>query len=372
MVHFTGLEPVVDLVAGPLTVNATNGNNAINVGRTGGGNGLVSVDGFETIEFANKTTLTVNALAGSDTISVNNPAGLSGDIIVNGGDPTGSDRLIVNGTTGQDTATIRPTDIDSGSVSVPGLPTVNFDTIESVTYDGQGGDDELIVQTPGYTDIITLTPGAADDAGRLDILHYTPPSTDLVVITYEDLGSSGQLTLDDTPVVGIKYEDALYYRGTDADDWFDASAGADNGEIFLNSFDFVVSTPGIAQVTLEGLGGTDSFGVYGGAGLLPWNCVVEGGDGTDNVWLGGNDVDVLTLWRVGDDNVHATGSGLTIVDMRGIESIDAVNWDAGITINGIDAGTTYNVTPTTESGRDSDGGDFARNPCPNDFDVPGQ
>ena len=240
----------------------------------------MSVDGFETIEFANKTSLTVNALAGSDTISVNNPAGLSSDITVIGGDPTGSDRLIVNGTMIQDIATIRPTDGDSGSLTIGDLPIVNFDTVESVTYDGQGGDDQLIVETPGYTDIITLTPGALPDAGRLDIYHGTPPSSDLVAITFEDLGLDGQLTLDDTPVLGIKYLDALYYRGTDADDWFSADGVNTDGEIFLNS-QVVVTTPGITQVSLLGLGGTDSFGFYGGP-VLPWNAVVEGGDGTDS------------------------------------------------------------------------------------------
>ena len=35
--------------------------------------GLVSVDGFETIEFSNKTNLTINGLAGSDVINLNNP-----------------------------------------------------------------------------------------------------------------------------------------------------------------------------------------------------------------------------------------------------------------------------------------------------------
>jgi len=66
-VFFTNLEPVLDLVAGPLTVVGTNGDNAINYTQGSvAANGLVSVDGFETIEFSNKTTLTINALAGSD------------------------------------------------------------------------------------------------------------------------------------------------------------------------------------------------------------------------------------------------------------------------------------------------------------------
>src|SRR6185369_7299530 len=97
-VTFTNLEPVVDLVAGPLAVNGSNADNAINYSQGSvAANGLVSVDGFETIEFSNKTTLTLNALAGSDTINLNNPntpTGLTG-ITVNGGDPTVSGDTVI-------------------------------------------------------------------------------------------------------------------------------------------------------------------------------------------------------------------------------------------------------------------------------------
>ncbi len=60
-VSFTNLEPVLDLVGGPLVVNATDAGNAIDY-RQGSvaANGLVSIDSQETIEFSNKTTLTIN------------------------------------------------------------------------------------------------------------------------------------------------------------------------------------------------------------------------------------------------------------------------------------------------------------------------
>ena len=109
LIDFLNLEPVIDLVpAATLIVNGTNANNAINY-RVGRNNldtaddptrGLVSVDGFETIEFSNKVNLTINGLAGSDTINLNNPNTPTGltSITVNGGDPTASDTVIVNGT----------------------------------------------------------------------------------------------------------------------------------------------------------------------------------------------------------------------------------------------------------------------------------
>ena len=81
-VTFSNLEPVVDLVAGPLVVNGTPAANSINYTQGSvAANGLVTIDNFESIEFSNKTSLTINALAGSDTINLNNPSkptGLTG------------------------------------------------------------------------------------------------------------------------------------------------------------------------------------------------------------------------------------------------------------------------------------------------------
>src|SRR5207253_1612586 len=67
-VHFSNLSPVVDLVAGPLTVNGTNHADSITAAADPNvaGNGLVSVNNLETLSFLNKTTLTLNGLAGND------------------------------------------------------------------------------------------------------------------------------------------------------------------------------------------------------------------------------------------------------------------------------------------------------------------
>ncbi len=116
-VYFTNLQPVIDVVPGPLVVNATNAANAINytegLDTTLALNpafGQVSVDNFESMNFSNKTTLTINGLAGSDEINLNNPntpTGLTG-ITVNGQDPTASDTLIANGTTAADAINYAP------------------------------------------------------------------------------------------------------------------------------------------------------------------------------------------------------------------------------------------------------------------------
>ena len=66
-VDFVNLEPVIDLVPGTLTVNGTDADNVIDY-RAAGANGLVSVDAYETLEFANKTNVTLNGGAGNDRV----------------------------------------------------------------------------------------------------------------------------------------------------------------------------------------------------------------------------------------------------------------------------------------------------------------
>jgi len=79
-VSFQNLAPIFDQVGGPLTVNSSNGNNAITyqegsdtTNTLSSAWGQVSVDNLEPINFTNKSTLTVNGLAGTDTFSLNNP-----------------------------------------------------------------------------------------------------------------------------------------------------------------------------------------------------------------------------------------------------------------------------------------------------------
>ncbi len=72
--------------------------------------GLVSVDGFETIEFADKANLILNGNAGDDVINLNYgiAPSLLTSITVNGGDPTASDTVIVNGSAASDNVTFAP------------------------------------------------------------------------------------------------------------------------------------------------------------------------------------------------------------------------------------------------------------------------
>ena len=142
--YFEDIEPVFDIVpSATLNVTATNSNNAINYA-VGGAvtNGQVTIDNQELIQFSNKTVLNLSGLNGSDTFNLNNPNTPTGltTITVGGGDPTtGSDTLIVNGTTAANAVTYDPGGIDSGSVAITGLPTINFDLIEDLIYKSARG-----------------------------------------------------------------------------------------------------------------------------------------------------------------------------------------------------------------------------------------
>ena len=163
-INYVNLEPVVDLIpAATLTVNGTNADNAINY--TAGsvaGRGLVTVDAYESIEFSNKTNLILNGLAGSDTLNLSSPgvpvAGLA-SITVNGGDPTASDKIIVNGTAGVDVLTIDQLTSDGAHITGLG-PTINVTTAEHLIYNGQGNDDQITVTTPLGFDQIAFQPGS--------------------------------------------------------------------------------------------------------------------------------------------------------------------------------------------------------------------
>ena len=98
-IMFTGLEPILDsIVSANLTVNGTGGSNAITIrdGDFASTNMLVAVDGFETIEFASKTTLLINASDASDEITINESDGATSltSITINGGNGTDTFDLI--------------------------------------------------------------------------------------------------------------------------------------------------------------------------------------------------------------------------------------------------------------------------------------
>ena len=343
-VSFTGLEPVIDLVGGPLVINANNGANGINYTQGSiAANGLVSIDVFETIEFSNKTTLTINALAGDDTINLNNPntpLGLTG-ITVDGGDPTASDTVIVNGTVGNDTVGYNPSaTVGAGSVTITGAPTVNFTTTEAVKFNGQGGADTLTINTPAGGNNNTYTPGASYDSGTVSFRQFGA-GTALVPLEFSHIGAFGGVTFAGSGAG----TDILEVNGTGNSDTFNVTGSTVQIINATAGFTTVLlQTPGILDMALRGLDGDDTFNLT--APLTPLlNIVVDGGNpsASDTLNLSGAAgaiVEDLAAQTV-------TGYGAT-VSFLGVEHLNLAGTGgaASLTVNATTGNDQLAYTPT--------------------------
>jgi Ca2+-binding RTX toxin-like protein len=339
VVRFNALEPVLDLVAGPLVVVGTNANNAINYTQGSvAANGLVSIDGFETIEFSNKTALTINALAGDDTINLNNaatPTGLTA-INVNGGDPTASDALVVNGTAGNDAINYNVSDtVGAGSVAITGAPVVNFTTTEALHIEGQGGTDALTVTSPtGHR--TTVTPGAAADSGSIGSQGFGA-GTASVPLSYSHIGALGTVTIagagDIVEFNGTANSDSVSLSGTTVQITNATSGFVTNLFTLTNVF----------QVELRGHDGDDTFNLTGTLAPYAGGVVVDGGNpsASDVVNLTGATAAVTV--NFGDNTVSGYGSPIELI---GVEVLNANAGTNDATVVGTTGDDTLDVTPT--------------------------
>jgi Ca2+-binding RTX toxin-like protein len=347
-VTFTNLEPVVDNVAGPLVVNGTNGDDAINYTQGSvAANGLVSVNNQETIEFSNKSTLALNGLAGNDTINLNNPntpTGLTG-ITVDGGDPTGGagDTLIVNGIPGTaDVLGVTPTAAGGGTLT--GLPVgLTFAGIEGLTVIGQTADtDRINFEGTAGNDTFEFTPGATPDAGTVTGFQaggfaFTPVSF------------SGFRGVQGFEALGLAGTDTLIVDGTPADDIFAlANSAAFPGApaVTLTNRPEIVFNVGFSGLTLRGLAGNDTFNLNFNPPPAFTNPVrVEGGDGSDTINHTAN-ANAATTIDLTAGSIASTGA--STVTFAGVEQINQTSSGAAstLTVTGTAGDDTINVSPT--------------------------
>ncbi len=296
-VYFQNIEPIFDFVpsvnliierSGFFPSSILDGNNAINYS-TGfaPGVGRVTIDNFEPILFGTKDHLVIDAGAGDDVINLNNPNVPTGnsfatlqDITIIGNDPTASDKLIVNGTSGFDTINYKPSaTIGAGSVQVNALPTVFFTTIESLVIDGQGGNDQLTYTTPvnsGLGSVLTFTPGNAGDSATVSGRRFAGP--DLVPMTYQNVGIGATLTFATADTGPYDYLD---FFGTAAPDKFDLNP-FNGGTINVTRFGqpslsttIEVHAGSVSTLALHGLEGDDLFNLAGP--LFYSRLVIDGG-----------------------------------------------------------------------------------------------
>ena len=347
LINFTGLEPIVDnLVVPTLTVNGTNGDNAISyTAGAGASSGLVSVDGFETIEFTNKATLAIDGRAGSDTINLNNSAAVTGlgAITVNGGDPTdGSDTVIVNGTTGGDAIVLTGITADGAVVTGAQLVPVTVTTAEHLAIDGQGGTDSLTYTSPNNADSIAFDPGATPSAGAITAFDIGTGNA-LLPMSFSQTGSGGNLTFLD----GGGRTDTLNIRGTDTADRFNMAA---NGDVQIRTADNsvdktknIVST-GVSALALHGLDGDDSFNI---PGSHPFSSlqVFGGNPGSGSDELNYASAGATTV-ELGVSEIEDAGNGASPdVTYAGIETINVDATNGALTVQGTAGDDVMEATP---------------------------
>jgi hypothetical protein len=357
---YDNLEPVLDTSAGTLTINGTNGDDAINYTTgTAGDQGIVSVNDLETTEFKNKTSLTLNGNAGSDTInldyaSTTNPAGLTGNINVNGGDPTASDTLILNGIPGVlDNLRNVPSNAGAGTVindSEP-QPNVVYTGIEHVTAvvqsaDGDGVRDEGTTGNDGFRFQQGATANTGTFTGTMDKNNNTGVGPfPMVPFTF----SGANTTANDTDVNFFNPggTDTLEFDGTSANDTLGASGGEAGGLQLTDTVNGDVlsrlETFNLSSVSALGLGGDDVF-QHSPSSLIP--VLFQGGSGgNDRVDIGANSSAATTI-DLAAKTVASTGIGLTT--FSSIEGITVGNSGAGanLTVNGTAGGDAFSFSST--------------------------
>ncbi|WP_119272492.1 beta strand repeat-containing protein [Taklimakanibacter deserti] len=342
-VSFDHIESLGITGGGPVVINGTDGPDEITIiardatthaGADGVQDFTVALNSGPELLFIDVGSLTVNAEGGSDQITLQTPAPNGAvwdvDMNLNGGPPaTGtSDRVIVQ-TPGIVTASYTPTAFDAGTFDLASLSSLATLTgIELLSYDGQGDDDSLTVVATGGDDTIVHSPGSNDQSGSFQV-------NSLLGLSYQSLGSGASLMAD-----GAGGTDTLIYNGTGANDAFTIGTA---GQVNLNTR-AVLNTSGVEVLTLEGLGGDDTFTLVPAisASLYP-TINLNGGAAASAT---GDRVNLIAT--AGSDDIVISGQAVSLggvtVNSSGVEniSLDALAGDDLITYNGV-SGVTENI-----------------------------
>ncbi len=375
-VFFQYLEPITDTVpATTFTLSSVPGlaslldaDNAINYTQgqiLGPTAGRITVDNFEPIEFQNKTNLVIDAGAGSDTINLHynstaNPTGLTGTITVDGGDPTGSDTLIVNGIDGVlDNLRYLPTAVGAGTVvnDTQPQPNVLFTGIEHLT--------EVVQQTDG--DGVRIDGTAGNDA--VEFFHGLTGDSGSFVGTMDQNNATGSGPFTATPMSftgafplandsDVNFfnpggTDSFVFNGTGNDDNIVVGSGEAGGREFRNTLNGIVVSRvevfNVASTLVRALGGNDTISVNlpAGPGNVPLR--VEGGDsdagGSDTLNFTGSGT-IANLITVDLQAGTVTEATFAAVTSTGVELLNVNAASHNLTIQATTGDDVLSVTPT--------------------------
>ncbi|MEM7311707.1 MAG: dockerin type I domain-containing protein [Planctomycetota bacterium] len=333
----------------------------------GGTWGRVTVDNFEPIEFINKTNLTIESGSGSDQINLNYqnggqaaPTGLTGTITVDGGNPTGSDRLVINDRFNvPEQLTVRPANEGRGAivetVAAVGIPQVNYRGMEHLHFvlDPQDADVLQVGGTSG-DDRFEYTRGATSDAGtitgEMDILN---------------LGGGGRFHLPEITFAGARTNvfinndatsqgadplgsgDRIVYNATNEND----TVRINNENVRLISdgvtltLGAAVSFGGTTNFITVNTGNGDDRVIFDNADDATLQFDVNGGNpdtGSDVLTLNGfggaQDVEIepdtsdptqQNLSGYGANGIAIDATGFELITYRGLGSDDTLNVDLG-------------------------------------------
>jgi hypothetical protein len=303
----SGTETIAYSSIEELTVNAGDGKDSITIDGTSaglttilGGNG----DDAFVVNGSGPGSLKLDGEEGSDSYTINLGGALTGPIAIEDTGTTGTDSLLINGTSGDDWIILT----DTGFI-VDGLPaSFTFAGIELLTVNAGAGDD--IVDGSALTMMVTIFGGTGDDTliggSNDDHLYGEDDDDDLIGnlgADFLDGGAGSDALIGDQCVQGDKGR--LEHEAV--------IGPARILSIPSGKLAAVVDVPGtnrrlvtLRDETLGGvdtlIGGTGDDYAYGGAG----NDVIRGGDDADALFgnlgdddIGGDD---------GDDHLYG-GSG---------------------------------------------------------------
>jgi len=336
-----------------MTLQGTPVANIFTLNGTGNLAGTARVDAGPLVTFSafgtTSSAINLNGLEGDDTFNLTLGANFGfGAVNVTGGDPTASDTAIINGTAGLDAVNFAPTASDAMTITGLG-PVISMTTTEHVIYNGQGGQDDITVTTPAGLQRVQLFPGILPDSGTVAI--NDPSGSSFLGLSFQNLGiGNSSLTIANT---GGGRVDDLIYNGRDLANGSEVFTVLAAGEIRLtepaavgSAFLFPeVFTPGIRNLTLNGLAGDDVFNIPGGHPFS--NILVDGGNPSASDVLnftGSATVANLISANYGAATVQEATFGA--VHYTGIEilNIDANNHD--LTIQGTAGNDAMTVVPT--------------------------
>lgn len=351
-VSFTGLEPVTDnVVSASTTVNATNGNDAINYTAGPGGGaftgktGLISVNNQETYEFNNKTVLIINGLAGTDTINLNDsttPTGLT-SITVIGSDPSAGDTVIVNGVSTSTSITVSSLSANGATIAGAQPVPVNVNGAEYLSIVGAANNANLNITSPTGGSEIQFTPGATVDSGSITHYGFTL-GTALLPIDFSSLGGGGSLTFS---VASGGRTSSLEIHGGDPNEQFNVSA---SGQVQLvksvaaleSALTLPMTTTGVNTLALDGAGANDQFNL---TGAVPFANTILNGGALANLMSASGSVTVKLADPVAETHTSISGYGGSVI-IIGVDTVDLDANSQSATITGTSQNDTIIYTPT--------------------------